>query len=126
MNINFIKEVLMSKAEYWIVAKETSYREGFTTKRGTDHILFIAIPKGIRRGLTHEEITLQDVEKLNNSYVDQNIFINTDYPPFQDFTSFKEIYRGYPVEHDIKNFVIKALELKSDDIYKYKDLIKTE
>ena len=31
MNIDFIKEILMSTAEYWVVAKKTEYREYFKT-----------------------------------------------------------------------------------------------
>ena len=126
MNIDFIKEILMSTAEYWIVAKKTEYREYFETKRGEDQIVFIAIPKDIKRGLKYEEITLQEVEKLHNAYIEQNIFINTDYPPFQQYITFRDVYKGYPVEHKIKEFMLKALELKSGELYKYKELIEVE
>ena len=126
MNIDFIKEILMSTAEYWIVARKTEYREYFETKRGKDQIVFIAIPKDIKRGLKYEEITLQEVEKLHNAYIEQNIFLNTDYPPFQQFITFRDMYKGYSVEYKIKEFVSKALDLKSDELYEYKVLIEAK
>ena len=126
MNIDFIKEILMSTAEYWIVAKKTEYRDCFETKRGKDQIVFISIPKDIKRGLKYEEITLQEVEKLHNAYIEQNIFLNTDYPPFQQYITFRDMYKGYPVEYKIKEFVLKALDLKSDELYEYKVLIEAK
>ena len=126
MNIDFIKEILMSTAEYWIVAKKTEYRKDFEMKRGKDQIVFIAIPKDIKRGLKYEEITLQEVEKLHNAYIEQNIFLNTDYPPFQQYITFRDMYKGYPVEYKIKEFVSKALDLKSDELYEYKVLIEVK
>ena len=116
----------MSTAEYWIVARKTEANEYGRLVRKEDQIIFIAIPKDIKRGLKYEEITLQEVEKLHRSYVDQNIFINCDYPPFQNYISFHDIYKGYPIEHKIKEFMLKALELKSNELYKYKDLIYVE
>lgn len=126
MNIDFIKEILMSTAEYWVVAKKTEYREYFETKRGKDQIVFIAIPKDIKRGLKYEEITLQEVEKLHFAYIEQNIFINTDYPPFQQYITFRDMYKGYPIEYKIKEFMLKALDLKSNELYEYKALIEVE
>ena len=116
----------MSTAEYWIVAKKTEYREYFETKRGKDQIVLIAIPKDIKRGLKYEEITLQEVEKLHSAYIDQNIFINTDNPPFQQHITFSDMYKGYPIEHNIKEFMLKALDLKSNELYEYKALIEVE
>lgn len=127
MNIDFIKEILTSTAEYWIVAKKTEYREHFETKEGCkDLIVFIAIPKDIKRGLKYEEITLQEVEKLHSAYIEQNIFINTDFPPFQRGVTFSDMYKGYPIEYKIKEFLLKALDLKSDKLYEYKTLIEAE
>ena len=126
MNIDFIKEILMSTAEYWIVAKKTEYRDCFETKRGKDQIVFISIPKDIKRGLKYEEITLQEVEKLHNAYIEQNIFVNTDFAPFQQYIAFRDMYKGYPIEYKVKEFLLKALDLKSDELYKYKALIEVE
>ena len=126
MNIDFIKEVLMSTSEYWIVAKKTDHRSGFELKRREDQIIFIAIPKDIKRGLKYEEITLQEMEKLHNAYIEQNVFINTDYPPFQQYITLRDVYNGYPIEYNIKEFMLKALALKSNELYNYKALIETK
>lgn len=123
-NVDFLKEVLMSDAEYWVVAQEVTAQEYGKSVRRKDHIMFIAIPKGIKRGLKYEEITLQELEKLKNSYCEQNIYINTDYPPFQSYVSFYHIYRGFPVTNKIKQFMLDALALGSDEIWKYKELIQ--
>lgn len=124
-NLDLLKQVLMSTAEYWIVAKMCESREYMKTKRDTDQILFILIPQGIRRGLKYEEITLADLEQLNSSDVDQNIFINANYSPFQQGISFRGLYFGFPIKHDIKQFLLSAIELNSDSIFEYKQLIKT-
>ena len=126
MNIDFLKEVLMSKSEYWIVAKKVEYYNMGRLERENDHIMFIAIPKEIRRGLIYEEITLKDIEVLNRSYVEQNVFINTDYPPFQNYISFSDIYKGYPIDSRINDFFRAAMDLHSDEIFDYKKLISLE
>ena len=123
-NVDFLKEVLMTDAEYWVVAQETTARKYWESVRGKDHIMFIAIPKGIKRGLKYEEVTLQELEKLRNSYCEQNIYINTDYPPFQQYVSFYNFYAGFPVTHKIKQFLLDALALGSDKIWEYKGLIQ--
>ena len=123
-NVDFLKEVLMSDAEYWVVAQEVTAQEYGRSVRCKDHIMFIAIPKGIKRGLKYEEVTLQELEKLRSSYCEQNIYINTDYPPFQQYVSFYDIYRGFPITHKIRQFMLDALALGSDEIWKYKELIQ--
>ena len=123
-NVDFLKEVLMSDAEYWIVAQKVTGQEYGREKRYKDHILFITIPKGIKRGLKYEEVTLMELEKLKSAYCEQNIYVNTDYPPFQNYVSFYDIYKGFPVTHKIRQFMLDALALGSDEIYKYKELIQ--
>ncbi|NMC59781.1 MAG: hypothetical protein GYA51_10435 [Candidatus Methanofastidiosa archaeon] len=103
MDLELIKEILTTKYEYWIVAEKTDYVEGSGFKRGEDNILFIAIPKEVRRGLKYEEITLKDIETLYNSYLDQNIYLYPDYSPFQDYVPFKKVYKGFP-KRTLKNF----------------------
>ena len=36
------------------------------------------------------------------------------------------MYKGYPIECKIKEFMLKALDLKSNEIYEYKALIEVE
>lgn len=109
-NIDFLKDVLMSDAEYWIV-------------KSGKYIMLIAIPNSIPRNLKYEEITLQELEKINRLYCDYNIIINNDTPPFQQFMSFCNITVGFPINKGIKKFMLDALALKSDNIYEYKNLI---
>ena len=123
-NVDFLKEVLMSDAEYWVVAQEVTAQEYGRSVRRKDHIMFIAIPKEIKRGLKYEEITLQELEKLNKSYCEQNIYINTDFPPFQLYGTFSDIYMGFPITHKIREFMLDALALQSDEILEYKKLIQ--
>lgn len=113
----------MSDADYWIVAQEVTVTEFSRSVRHKDNIIFIAIPEGIKRGLKYEEITLQELEKLRNVYCEQNIYINTGYPPFQRNISLRDVYRGFPVTRKIKEFMIAALSLNSDYILDYKNLI---
>jgi len=123
-NLDFLKKIIMSTDEYWIVARGEYSRQYGNTVKGKDSILFIAIPKGIRRGLKYEDIMLKDIEIAKSSIVSQNIFINRDYPPFQDMISMYDIYDGYPVEKNSKEFLQCALALKSDFLWDYKKLIE--
>lgn len=126
MHIDFLKQVLMSNAEYWIVAKKDWVREYGGDRRLPDQIMFISIPQNIRRGLMPDEILLNDIEKLHRSEIVCNIFINSDYPPFQFGQTLSNVYMGYPVTSNIKQFVIDALQLKSDSIYDYAELLKPQ
>jgi hypothetical protein len=124
MNIDFLKQVLMSEDTYWIVAEENWTRCYGEMKRTNDHIMLIAIPYNIRRGLKHEEILLTDLEQLQRAEITCNISINVDYPPFQSGFSLRDVYEGYPITSEIKQFLVDALALKSDSIYDYKNLIE--
>lgn len=124
MNIDFLKEVLTTEYEYWVVAKEEHKYEYSKSVRDKDSILFIAIPNNVRRGLKYEEITLKDIEVLNRSDADQNIYLSEDYSPFQRHIKFSGFYRGYPVKSDYKNALKELLELKADSIYEYDEFLK--
>lgn len=124
-NIDFLKKILMSDSQYWIVARKVMKREYLKYVRDKDEIIFIAIPDDIKTGLKYEDIKLQDLEKLYSSYC-HNIFINEYFPPFQRYISFNNIYDGYSLEDvDQQKFLIKALELKSNNLYDYKKIIKS-
>lgn len=123
MEIEFIKKILMSTSEYWIVAKKITVSNMGRSERIEDDIIFIAIPQGIKRGLKYEEITLQEMEKFQRVYIEQNIYINRDYAPFQTGQGFYNIYDGFPIKENQKEFLIKALELKSNELRDYKSLI---
>ena len=119
-NINFLKQILMSRSEYWVVAKKCEATNRGEYVRLTDDILFISIPQNIRRGLKYEDVTLKDLDTLVNSSCDQNIYLTGKYPPFQLNQTFYHFYKGYPIKRDIKQFIIAALSSKSTDILDYK------
>jgi hypothetical protein len=117
----------MSDVEYWIVAKMDYINRYGSTERCDDQIIFISIPQGIRRGLKREEIFLTDLEKLGGSYIDCNIYLNQDYPPFQRGQTLSDVYIGFPVEfvrEKTKQFMIDILTINSRSIYDYYELIK--
>lgn len=124
-NLDFLKEILMSKHEYWVVAKKNESRTLARTITGEDYIILTCIPYSIRRGLTYEEITLKDLEDLQRVEM-QNIYLNTDYPPFQTGQSFYEVYKGFPITSDVQKFLIKSLSLESNRLWDYKELIEVE
>lgn len=119
-HIDFLKEVLMSDAEYWIVAKNDY---GGDEK---DSIMLVSIPQSIKRGMKYEEIKLQDLEKLANASCDMNIFMAPKYPPFQMCIRYSEIYVGFPIKDGVREFMVDALALGTSDIYDYKRLIKEQ
>lgn len=122
-NLDFLKAVLMSDAEYWIVAKRNEYPN---SRSEPDSIILISFPYTIKTGMKYEDIKLSDIEGLSRVSLDMNIFINKPYAPFQRYTSFYNIYKGYPVKKNIKQFMIDALALNSDSIYDYKELLEKE
>jgi hypothetical protein len=111
----------MTEDEYWIVAKTNESRYYGSTQRDKDSIILTCIPYNFRRGLKRDEILVCEVEKLQHSDL-MNIHINVNYAPFQSGMIFYNVYTGYPIKCNVKEFMIKALELKSDDICDYKEL----
>ena len=114
----------MSNNEYWLVAKRNDVASFGQVNRSDDYLMLIAIPYGIRRGLSYSEITLKDLDDLQNSVCDQNVFLNVDYAPFQRGQTFYYLYKGFPVSN-VKQFLTDALNLKSNDFYEYKKLVET-
>ncbi len=123
IDVKMIQQVLVSDAMYWIAARETRYSKYGTMERGDDQIVLIAIPDDIPRGMQYEEILLKDVERAGDVPIEKNIFINNDYPPFQLGLSLKDFYLMFPITCDVKAFLDKAFELKTNDIWDYKGII---
>ena len=119
MNVDFLKKVLMSEAEYWVVAK----RDEYSKVKIPDYICLICVPSEIKTGLKYEEITLKALEDLSRSEY-PNIYLNTGCPPFQKYQRFGKLFEGFPVEKNIKEFLSKALLLESDELYEYEKLLK--
>ena len=126
MRSDLLKQILETDHVYWVVAKENTANEYCRTVRKDDSILFIAIPQNVKRGSKYEEITLKEFEDLKHLYMDSNIFLSPEnYPPFQLYISFSSLHDGFPItihNKNINEFIVKAIELKSTDIYKIKEL----
>lgn len=123
-NIRFLTEILTTDSEYWVVAKEMTASVYGRMERQKDHILLIAIPALIKRGISNDEIKLQDLERLQSCNVIENIHLNADYAPFQTGITFYNIYKGFALSGNFKQFLIEALTLDSNDIYQYKELFE--
>lgn len=125
-NLNFLKAILMSTDEYWVVAKKNEYHNVVDRgRRDKDSVILTVIPYSLNRGVPESEILLCEIEKLRSSEL-INIHINESYAPFQHGMSFYDIYTGYPIKGDVKEFLIKALELKSNSIHDYEALAKSD
>jgi len=127
MHIDFYKKILMSTYCYWIVAQQCEAMVYCKLKRIEDDIIFIAIPENIKRGLEYKDIKLKDIEEIETTNIITNIYLTNNYAPFQHGISFKNIYDGFYIDgksNNIKDILIKALKIKSNEIYKYKELLK--
>ncbi len=121
-NLDFLKQVLMSDTHYWIVARK-EYTNHFSRSTAPDSLWFIAIDYNIVLNKKYEDISLADIEKLNESQV-ANIALTENYPPFQLGISMSRMYKGWPVTEatNIKQVMIDAINLGSKDFYDYKEL----
>jgi hypothetical protein len=55
--------------------------------------------------------------------LDGNVYLNESYAPFQLGVNLYHVTEVFPIPSRQREFMIKALELKSHDIYDYKKLI---
>jgi hypothetical protein len=124
-NIDFLKQILTSGCEYWIAAKKEYANQYGDMKRGPDSIWLIAVPieENLHVPQKEDEILLKDVERLRSLPL-HNIAITENYPPFQHGQTLYDFYTGYPIKENIKEVIIKALQLKSNNIYEYKELVE--
>lgn len=123
-NLDFLAKILSSNHHYWIVAKRNEGTRNTTFK---DSIILISIPDKITINIERNKIMLTDLEELNRSRMDSNIFLNDPYPPFQIGMNFYDLYDGFPIDGDginIKEVMIKSLSIKSDSLYEYEQQLK--
>lgn len=114
-NVDFLKRVILSVSEYWIVSKKNE----FNGRRDKDSIIFISIPQGTPRKSEEGQILLSSVENLRRSEV-ANIHLNDSFSPFQMYCTLHDVYDGYPVVGDPKKALTDALALQSDNLWDYK------
>lgn len=123
-NIDFLKQILTTGCEYWIAAKK-EYTDYHYWRRGPDSIWFIAVPieENLHVPKKEDEILLKDIERLRNLSV-HNIAISENYAPFQHGQTLYSFHTGLPIRENIKEVMLKALQLGSKNIYDYAALIK--
>ena len=121
-NIDFLVKLLESNQEYWVVSKKTSYRKYMETKRGEDCIILIVIPEEFKMGINKEDIKFTDLDKLNNKHIVCNIYLNTEYPPFQLGLQFNDVYDGFELGKNINTFISESISLDSNNLSDYKSL----
>lgn len=124
-NIRFLTEVLTTEWEYWLVAKRDEHHNG---QRYKDQIFLTLIPFTVRRGLNRKQILLTDLENLRSVDL-PNIFFNMDYPPFQSGQSLWNVINGFHIDTkhvDVNKLIVDCLNIESDDIFKYKELIDAQ
>jgi hypothetical protein len=124
MDIEIIKQVLMSEDEYWVFAIKTTSNNYGRFERGEDQVIFAALPPDVERGLKYEDITLKHIEMFDRLRLDLNIFLGQPYAPFQRGITFHDVYKGFPVKNS-RVFIIAALQMESKDYYEYKKLAET-
>jgi hypothetical protein len=124
-NIDFLKKVLMSGYEYWIAAKRENANVYGRMEQQPDSIWLIAIPieENLHVPKKADEILLKDIERLRDLPI-HNIAISESYAPFQHGQTLYSFYEGFPIKRNIKDFMIKALELASNNIYDYQKLLE--
>lgn len=120
-NLHFLERLLREDSDYWVVAKVNDSTQG----RMEDDILLISLPSSINKGVEINELKLGEVKRIQETYVDTNIFFTGDYAPFQLGVRLDSFWSGFPVKDvKIKPFVLKCLELKSHDLHDYEKLLK--
>lgn len=127
-NLPFLEKILASTAEYWVVAKENHYREYGESKRGSDDIILIGISSEVAvRPTKIDDLIIGDVRKIGNYPLKKNIYLTGNYGPFQYGLVLSSFYDGFPIEDGVpvKEFIIKALQLESNDWLEYKKLAES-
>jgi hypothetical protein len=95
------------------------------SERGPDDVLFIAIPDNISLNIPRADIRLIDLEALSKCQLN-NIFLSAAFPPFQYGISMSGVYKGFPLKDglSIRDFLTKALAIKSHKLSDYQQLIE--
>ncbi len=120
MNVRVLEQILTSDVEYWIFKKRNTDCHNIEFRPS---IFMAVIPINILRFDNREDIKLIDLEGLVRVCLDGNIFLNEDYPPFQMGQDLHDVIEVYPIICNSREFLIKAMQLKSDNIRDYKNII---
>lgn len=118
MQIDFLKKVMMSDSEYWVLKKE-GIENHLTKEINEGGVFFVAILKETKK---YDEIMLKDLELLANTEIITNVCLSKNYPPFQLYQFVKDFYDGFEIKENINQFFKEAINLKSKDYYDYYNL----
>lgn len=121
MNVDLLAQILTTEHEYWIFQQSSKGSMGdvFT------EIFFGSIPPDIERFEKRGQITLAEIDKLSRAHI-VNVFLSSPFAPFQNCVSLTDVVMGFPVTGDKREFLKKAMEFQSKDIFEYKKLIVSD
>ena len=74
--------------------------------------------------LKYGEITLEDIERIERASIPNNIYINKPYPPFQYSVTFHDVYDGFPIKENAREFLNKIINLKNSFLHEYEKIYK--
>ena len=124
MNIDILTKILTTTDEYYIGLKR-GVTQTITQHKYDDEVIFFSPPQ-IKRGLKREDISLKDLEQAEKAPILTNIWLSTDYSPFQHGFSLGSLCSIYTIKTNVVTFLKKAYELKSSDLWEYEKLDKEE
>lgn len=114
MNIDFLKKILTTDAQYWIAARKENISE--------HSVWIICVPVDkFPTGQSINDLLLRDIEALATCEV-QNICLSDRFAPFQMGLTMNSFFDGYPIGEDVKDFVVKCLNHTGKRLWDYKAL----
>ncbi|MFT6841372.1 MAG: hypothetical protein ACJASR_000132 [Psychroserpens sp.] len=122
MNIEILTEILTSTDDYYIGTKR-GITTNMTQEKYKDEVIFFSPPQ-VKRGLARNDITLRDLEELENAPILTNIWLSNKYPPFQHGFSLSDISQLHCINSSSHDFLREASNLKSSDIWEYEQIDK--
>ena len=114
MNLDFIKEILTSEFEYYLVSMVgvKSVMNNYV-----DKVILIRLPDSIltqkyilqKNKLDVGDMKLEDIEIINYTIIESNIYLTDMFPPFQNNVCVNRIHWYQGLDGDIRQFMVDAL-----------------
>lgn len=109
--------------EYWILSKRNPGNS--TSSDFPDDVVLAVVSSGVAYKTNYLDLTIREVEEIKNKDLAGNIFLTSGYAPFQTGQRLSDFYDGFPLKDvNILDYMVKALELDSRDIYQYVELME--
>jgi hypothetical protein len=118
-NLDLLCDILSSNETYWLIEFRTigSSDQVFT------EVAMVGMPADQQMGMDKKTILVADVQKLSRVSL-PNVFLSSNYAPFQWQITLQNAALGFPITCDKKAFLIVALaQQPTKDIFKYKKII---